>query len=83
MIEEGDDEIFGYYCDTEIIEKYVTEETDNKTFNFNLQSKNNRLYKPMKLEIQSFEKGRIKLYKKIKWIWFDFFGWNYFDETKL
>ena len=43
---------------TEIIPRYGIEfGTDNKSFEFNLQSENNRLEKPMKFEILNLEKG--------------------------
>ena len=52
VIEDEDGEIFGYYCNTQIIEEYgffsCKQKTDNESFEFNLQSKNNRSEKPMK-----------------------------------
>ena len=52
-----DGEIFGYYCNTEIVEKHnARNETDNKSFHFNLQS-NGRLEKPMKYEIIDIDRG--------------------------
>ena len=55
VIEDKNDEIFGYYLNTEVVEQYkstfatVWQETDNKSFLFNLQSKKIRkLNKPMK-----------------------------------
>ena len=62
IIEDEEGEIFGYYCNTEIIGKYTNDITvDDKSFQFNLQSKDNRLSKPMKFAVKDFEKGGIKL----------------------
>ena len=61
IIEDEDSEIFGYYLNTQIIQQYDKQETDYKTFHFNLQSKNNRLDKPMKFEINDRKKGGIQL----------------------
>ena len=59
------DEVFGYYYNTEIQEKYhQRQKTDDKTFQFNLQSKDNRLLKPMKFEIKHIQFGSIVLYSK-------------------
>ena len=55
------------YSNTKIIEKYgwPRQMTDSKSFQFNLQSKNNRLDKPMKFEIKDLEYGGgIWLYEK-------------------
>ena len=41
VIEDEDGELFGYYLNTQIKEKYGKQSTDNKSFHFNLQSKNN------------------------------------------
>ena len=57
VIEDEDGEIFGYYCNTQIFEEDDWQQTDNKTFHFNLQSKNNRLEQPMKFEIIDLKKG--------------------------
>ena len=55
VIEDEDGEIFGYYCNTKIIEKYYDgQETDEKSFEFNLRS-NGRLEKPMKFEIKDLK----------------------------
>ena len=56
---------FGYYLNTEVIEVYgYNVETDNKSFEFNLQSKYNRLKQPMKFEIKNLIKGGIYLWEK-------------------
>ena len=44
IIEDENEEKFGYYLNTQVIEKYYTskdpfQQTDSKTFHFNLQSK--------------------------------------------
>ena len=63
LIEDIDGEIFGYYLNTQIVEKYEENiETDAKSFLFNLQSKNNRLPQPMKFEIQNWKECGYKLY---------------------
>ena len=57
LIEDDNEEIFGYYLNTEIIEKYnKIMETDFKSFEFNLYS-NGRLLGPMKFEIKNTKKG--------------------------
>ena len=62
VVEEG--EIFGYYMNTEVIEKYYEyQETDLKSFHFNLQTKG-RINKPMKYEIKNLKKGGIVFWKK-------------------
>ena len=64
LIEDEDGEKFGYYLNTEVIEKYRDWiETDNKSFEFNLQS-NGRIKQPMKFEIENLEWGGYRLYKK-------------------
>ena len=63
VIEDEEGEIFGYYLNTKIIEKKGYQEIDNKSFCFNLQSKDNRLSKPMKFEIKDLKSG-ISLYEK-------------------
>ena len=73
IIEDEDNEIFGYYLNTEIIEEYdVKQKTDSKTFHFNLLSKNNRLTHPMKFEIKDLFYGGIHLFEKLsdELIWF-------------
>ena len=51
-------------ANTQIIEDYDKDiQTDNKSFEFNLQSKNNRLKKPMKFEIKDLTYG-YGLYQK-------------------
>ena len=62
LIEDEDNEIFGYFLNTEVIEEYDgMQETDNKTFKFNLQS-NGRLQQPMmKFEIKNMKDGGIRL----------------------
>ena len=62
--EEEDGEIFGYYLNTKIVKKYGWQKTDSKTFQFNLQSKNNRLKQPMKFEIKDLKWGGIWMYEK-------------------
>ena len=65
VIEDEDGEIFGYYLNTQVIEEYDDwQRTDTKTFQFNLQSKNNRLDKPMKFEITYLIIGGICLFEK-------------------
>ena len=62
VIEDEDGEIFGYYLNTEIIEKYNwRQRTDSKTFHFNLQSQYNRLPKPMKFDLKHLNYGGIQL----------------------
>ena len=62
IIEDEENEIFGYYYNTEVLESYSWwQETDNKSFHFNLQSNNNRLNEPMKFEIKNLIKGGIIL----------------------
>ena len=57
LIEEDDDEIFGYYLNSKVIESYDEEmETDLESFHFNLQS-NGRLQGPMMFEIQDTRDG--------------------------
>ena len=64
LIEDDRGEKFGYYLNTEVVEKYHQYiETDNKSFEFNLQS-NGRLKHPMKFEIKDLEKGGYHLYEK-------------------
>ena len=65
IIEDKHGEIFGYYCNTQIVEKFdCFQQTDNESFEFNLQSKNNRLNKPMKFEINDLYFGGFYLYKQ-------------------
>ena len=65
IVEHSDNEIFGYYFNTQIIEKYNERmETDNKSFQFNLQSKNNRLQSSMQFEINDLQNGGIQLYER-------------------
>ena len=66
LIEDKDGEIFGYYLNTKVVEKYLwsnQQETDKNSFEFNLQS-HGRLKEPMKFEIKDLEKGGIHLYEK-------------------
>ena len=64
LIEDEDGEKFGYYLNTEVIEKYGDWiETDNKSFEFNLES-NGRLKQPMKFEIKDLKYGGYELYIK-------------------
>ena len=64
LIENLDGEVFGYYLNTQVNEqyKYSRQETDSKTFHFNLKS-NGRFPNPMKFEIKDLEKGGIKLFQ--------------------
>ena len=63
LIEDEDNEVFGYYLHTEIIEKYNEwNKGHNKSFYFNLQS-NGRLSKPMKFEISNPFEGGYQLFK--------------------
>ena len=65
LIEDEDDEIFGYYFNTQIVEKYHQFQiTDSKSFHFNLQSNKNRLKHPMKFEKKDLEEGGIILWEK-------------------
>ena len=64
LIEDEDGEKFGYYLNTQVVEEYSWRQTDSKSFEFNLQSQNNRLKKPMKFEIKDLKKGRIYLHGK-------------------
>ena len=64
LIEDEDGEKFGYYLNTEVIEKYHKHrETDEKSFHFNLQS-NGRLDKLMKFEIIDLKWGGYYLFEK-------------------
>ena len=66
LIEDEDNEIFGYYLNTQIVEKYNKWiETDYKSFEFNLQSKNNRLNKSMKFEIIDLYHGGTYFFENI------------------
>ena len=57
-------EIFGYYLNTKIVEKYgCMQETDYTSFHFNLQS-NGRLSHPMKFEIKNLKHGGIIFFDK-------------------
>ena len=57
LIEDDRGEKFGYYLNTKIVEKYYTRiKTDNKSFEFNLES-NGRLKHPMKFEIINLRGG--------------------------
>ena len=62
LIEDEDGEKFGYYLNTEVVEKHWNK-TDNKSFEFNLQS-NGRLPNPMKFEIKDLEEGGYLLFSK-------------------
>ena len=67
LIETEDGEKFGYYLNTEIgtieRERKNWSKTDNKSFEFNLQS-NGRLQQPMKFEIKDLEEGGYELFEK-------------------
>ena len=66
IIEDENDEIFGYYLNTEVINKenQFKMKVDDKSFQFNLKSKNNRLKQPMKFEIKDSNMGGYKLWKQ-------------------
>ena len=67
LIEDEEGEKFGYYLHTQVVEKYDKRiKTDNKTFHFNLESKDNRLQQPMKFEIK-YLKYKFRLFKKTYW----------------
>ena len=73
LIEYEDGEIFGYYLNTQVKKKYDEwQETDSNSFQFNLQSKNNRLKQPMKYKIKNLKEGGICLCKNLDdyLIWF-------------
>ena len=64
LIEDENNEKFGYYLNTDVVEEYgKTIETDNNSFSFNLKS-NGRLKKPMKYEITNCKRGGYWLYQK-------------------
>ena len=65
LIEEEDGEKFGYYLNTEVIEQYDCGylKTDNKSFEFNLES-NGRLNHSMKFEIKDSEVSGFILFVK-------------------
>ena len=57
-------EKFGYYLSIKVNERYGYDiETDNKSFEFNLES-NGRLQQPMKFEIKDLKWGGYKLKEK-------------------
>ena len=64
LIEDTNGEKFGYYLNTEVIEKYYPNkvETDSKSFQFNLKS-NGRLSGSMKFPIRDLRYGGYELYK--------------------
>ena len=65
LIEDEDNEIFGYYFNTKIEQIYgYWQQTDSKSFHFNLQSRKNRLKQPMKFEIKNLKNGGIYLCQK-------------------
>ena len=64
LIEDQEGEKFGYYFNS-VIDKYHKRiETDQNTFEFNIQSKNYRLKEPMKFEIKDLRRGGMILYEK-------------------
>ena len=70
IFESSDREIFGYYHNPEILEKYfkpeeTCQQADFNSFHFNLQCRQNRLHGPMKFEL-------LKLY---------YYGVQLYDET--
>ena len=65
LIEDEDEEKFGYYLDTEVIQRKKLNRvycTNNKSFEFNIQSKDNRLSYPMKFEIKETDRGNCELF---------------------
>ena len=64
IIEDTDNEIFGYYLNTEIVEKYCPVETDKYSFEFNLHSNNNRLNQPKIFPIKNTYNGGYYLHDK-------------------
>ena len=65
IVEDEDGEIFGYYSNTRVVEDYSFPQITNyKSFQFNLQSQNNRLKQPMKFEIKDLKLGGIYLFEK-------------------
>ena len=67
---DTDGEKFGYYLDSEVIERYKDYESKTGTyytsFHFNLQS-NGRLQQPMKFDIKHLIGGGYVLYGKSDW----------------
>ena len=64
LIETTDREKFGYYCNSIIEENYFyRNETDMKTFEFNLKSKNKELKSPLKYKINDLENGGCMLHR--------------------
>ena len=66
LIEDEDHELFGYYLNTKIKNNYNKKfytQTDDKSFEFNLKSKNNRLLQPMKFEIKKLKCGYVMFSK--------------------
>ena len=64
LIVDEDGEKFGYYLNTQIEEEYyLPKETDNKSFQFNIQS-NGRLEKSIKCKIKDTEYGGYYLFDK-------------------
>ena len=65
LIEDDKNEKFGYYLNTKLVEEYDEWiETDDKSFEFNIESKNNRLQQPIKFEINDPMLGGYYLYDK-------------------
>ena len=67
VIEDAEGELFGYYLNTKVKQKYASlfsshQKTDYKSFHFNLNS-NGRYDKPMKFELIDPKYGGIGLYK--------------------
>ena len=56
LIEDKDGESFGYYLNSEIVENYEWNGTDNKSFHFNIES-HGRLENPMKCKIRDINCG--------------------------
>ena len=66
LIVDEDGEKFGYYLNTQIEEEYyLPKETDNKSFQFNIQS-NGRLEKSIKCKIKDTEYGSYNLSERNK-----------------
>ena len=64
LIEDEDGEKFGYYLNSQVDTYYnQTKNTDNKSFEFNLES-HGRLDYPMKFEIKNLYRGGCYLFEK-------------------
>ena len=63
IIEDSDNELFGYYLNSTVEEKYTILSTDKKSFHFNLESFG-RLKYPTQFPIQNIKLGGLKLFEK-------------------